>query len=134
MSNEASQSEQEPIENFDRDLRPDPLAGSNFGQEGPHHEKNAPVAVNMKEFQQQFPEFTNDVLQQIPVLLPGTRLDQGASYVDMKDPNRQEFKARADMVAGDDNWYVPKSEVDYQLWNRLIGVTNPERLGEADDS
>ena len=30
-------------------------------------------------------------------------------------------------------YYVPKTEVDYRLWNRLIGVDNPERLGEADD-
>jgi hypothetical protein len=29
---------------------------------------------------------------------------------------------------------VPKSEVDYQLWNRLIGIDNPERLGDVDDS
>ena len=34
-------------------------------------------------------------------------------------------------LAGPANWYVPKTEVDYQLWNRLIGVHNPERLGLA---
>jgi hypothetical protein len=28
---------------------------------------------------------------------------------------------------------VPKSAVNYQLWNALIGVDNPERLGFADD-
>jgi hypothetical protein len=38
------------------------------------------------------------------------------------------------MEVGPDNWYVPKSEVDYQLWNRLIGVTSPERLGDADEA
>jgi hypothetical protein len=38
------------------------------------------------------------------------------------------------MQAGANDRYVPKSEVDYQLWNRLIGIDNPERLGEADDS
>lgn len=38
------------------------------------------------------------------------------------------------MEATDNNWYVPKSEVSYQLWNRLIGVQNPERLGEASES
>jgi hypothetical protein len=35
------------------------------------------------------------------------------------------------MTAGQHHMYVPKSETDYQLWNRLIGVTNPERTGEA---
>jgi len=52
----------------------------------------------------------------------------------IRKDNPQEFKARADMVAGNDNWYVPKSEVNYQLWNRLIGVQNSERTGDADDS
>jgi len=34
-------------------------------------------------------------------------------------------------IAGSDNWYVPKTEVDYQLWNRLTGVQNPEQAGRA---
>jgi hypothetical protein len=38
------------------------------------------------------------------------------------------------MVAGPDNWYVPKDRVDYELWNRLIGVANRERLGEAEQT
>jgi hypothetical protein len=37
-----------------------------------------------------------------------------------------------DMVAGASNYYVPKDNIDYTLWNRLIGVTNPERLDIAD--
>jgi len=37
------------------------------------------------------------------------------------------------MEAGPNNWYVAKSETDYQLWNRLIGITNAERLGDADE-
>jgi len=37
------------------------------------------------------------------------------------------------MVATKHNWYVPKASVDYQLWNLLIGVQEPERLGLADE-
>ena len=58
----------------------------------------------------------------------GTRLEQGATYVDLHDPHRREFTATGDMTAGPDNWYVPKDAVDHQLWNRLIGIENPERL------
>jgi hypothetical protein len=36
------------------------------------------------------------------------------------------------MVAGPDNRYVNKSDVDYELWNRLIGVENPERIAHPD--
>ena len=34
------------------------------------------------------------------------------------------------MSVDETNFIVPKSEVSYQLWNRLIGVENPERTGE----
>ncbi|HVG00957.1 MAG TPA: hypothetical protein VND68_14045 [Chloroflexia bacterium] len=63
----------------------------------------------------------------------GSRLEQNATYIDLRTHDREEFTARGDMEAGPENWYVPKTEVDYQLWNRLIGVRNPERTGEADD-
>ena len=71
---------------------------------------------------------TDDGLKQIPVLWDGTRLEQGATYIDLRDPQRREFRATGDMVATPEHWYVPKDAVDYELWNRLVGVSNPERL------
>jgi hypothetical protein len=67
------------------------------------------------------------------VTAPGTRLEQGATYVDLRDPGRGEFTATGGMAAGPDDWYVAKDTVDYQLWNRLIGVRNPEHFGETND-
>ncbi|HZU81060.1 MAG TPA: hypothetical protein VE991_14165, partial [Acidimicrobiales bacterium] len=61
----------------------------------------------------------------------GTHLDQGSTYLDLADPNAQPFTARGGMVAGPDSLIVPKDEVDYLLWNRLTGVSNPERLDES---
>ena len=37
------------------------------------------------------------------------------------------------MMVEPGQWIVPKHGVDYQLWNRLIGVDNPERTGEASE-
>ena len=59
----------------------------------------------------------------------------GAIEVAPSDPNviyvgSGEANIRGDMVVGVDEWYVPKSRVDYLLWNRLAGVDDPERLGE----
>jgi hypothetical protein len=34
------------------------------------------------------------------------------------------------MEAGPEHSYVPKSEVDYQLWNRLLDIRTPERVGD----
>jgi hypothetical protein len=62
------------------------------------------------------------------VLREGSRLDQGATYVDLHSEHPEEFTALADMVALGDNWLVPKSRIDYTPWNRLLGVTDPARV------
>ena len=61
-------------------------------------------------------------------------LEQGAKYLDLNDPQRHEFTAMGGMETDSNNWCVPKTEVSYQLWNRLIGVQNPERLDQASES
>jgi len=119
---------------WQQDLNPDPMAGRNVGLEGPHPEKDAPTAYEIKELHNQLAGYTSDELKQIPVMPRGSRLEQGAKYIDLQDPERREFTAMGNMEAGPDNWYVPKTEVGYQLWNRLTGVENPERLGEASNS
>ena len=131
---EVARGEQKHPDEYQQDLNPDAMAGQNFGLEGPHAEKDAPTARDIKEIHNQFPHLTNDELQQLPVLPEGSRLEQGAVYIDLRAIGSGEIKATGDMEAGPGNWYVPKSEVDYQLWNRLIGVENPERTGQADDS
>lgn len=127
------QTDQQPDE-FQQDLNPDPMAGQNHGLEGSHPEKDAPNASEIKELHSLLEGYTNSDLKQIPVLPQGSRLEQGAKYIDLNDPERKEFTAMGNMEAGPDNYYVPKTEVDYQLWNRLTGVQNPERLGEASES
>lgn len=73
-------------------------------------------------------DLTDEQLREIPVLPVGSHLRQGATYLDLNDPQRRPFTAMGGMVAGDDNYYVPKDNIDYTLWNRLTGVTSPERL------
>ncbi|HYP21903.1 MAG TPA: hypothetical protein VEY08_17675 [Chloroflexia bacterium] len=120
---------------WDQDLRPDDNAGQNEGTQGLHPEKADGVrtAYDIKDLHNRLEGFEDDELKQITVLPVGSRLEQNATYIDLRTHDRQEFTARGDMEAGPENWYVPKTEVDYQLWNRLIGVRNPERTGEADD-
>jgi len=111
-----------------RDLNPDFMAGQNMSQAGPHREFDAPSAFDVKEVHRHLAGFTDDELKGIPILPEGTRLEQGAVYVDLGQDDPQEFKALGNMVAGPGQYLVPKSEVDYRLWNRLIGVTDPNRL------
>lgn len=122
-------------QNWDRDLRPDSAAGANQGLAGNHPAKADGVrtAYDIKRLHNRLHEFTDDELKEIPVLPVGTRLEQNATYLDLRRGDAQEFTGRGDMEVAPDMWLVPKSEVDYQLWNRLLGVDNPERTGQADD-
>jgi len=115
------------------DLNPNPLAGQNIGAAGPHPEKDAPTAYDLKDLHRRLRELPDDDLKQIPVVPQGSRLEQGATYIDLAQDEPHEFKATGAMTAERHHCFVPKSEVDYQLWNRLIGVTEPERLGLASE-
>jgi hypothetical protein len=65
-------------------------------------------------------EFRDDELQRIPLLPRGHRLEQGATYFDLCVG--REFCAIAKEVVDRDGCFVAKSDVDYELWNRLIHV------------
>jgi hypothetical protein len=123
--------EQHP-EEWRQDLSPNANAGLN--QAGPQPELNAPTAYDIPELHRSLDGFTDDELKRVPVLPVGTRLEQGAIYIDLQKPDRAEFKALGNMEAGQNNWLVPKKAVDYPLWNKLIGVQNPERLDQANET
>ena len=118
-------------EQWEHDLNPEFMAGINYGLEGPHAEQAVITAHNIKYLQRKLSDLNNDELSQIIIMPEGARLEQGATYLDLNDSRRRPFTATADMSAGPDNYYVPKKAIDYQLWNRLTGVQNPERLGEG---
>lgn len=110
------------------DLNPHAMAGQNLGAAGPQATSRAPTAHELKAAHRQFADLSDEELKRMRILPVGTRLEQGATYFDLKNPAQGEFTARGDMEAGPNSWCVAKSDTDYQLWNRLIGVTNPERL------
>ncbi len=136
MTEKTGRSTDQQQDEYQQDLNPAPMAGRNVGLEGPHPEKAADTltADEIKELHSQLEGYTATELKQIIVLPQGSRLEQGAKYIDLRNPERTEFTAMGGMEAGPNNWYVPKTEVDYQLWNRLTGVQNPNRLGEANES
>ena len=113
------------------ELNPDRMKGQNIGAANPHPEQAARTAYDVKEAHRMLDGLTDVALKAIPILPEGARLEQGATYIDLRDPQRREFKATGDMVATPEHWYVPKDAVDYELWNRLVGVTNPDRLYNA---
>jgi hypothetical protein len=122
---------QQHPEGWRDELNPNRMAGQNIGMENPHPEQDSRTAYDLKDAHRMLEGITDDGLKQIPVLPEGARLEQGATYIDLRDPHRRELTATGDMVATREHWYVPKDSVDYQLWNRLIGIHNPERLYTA---
>jgi len=96
-------------------------------------DESAPSAYDIKDVQQTWKDFSKADLKQIPIVPEGTRLQQGAVYLDLNDPARGEIKAFGHMEAGREHRYVAKETVPYDLWNALIGVDTPERLGVADE-
>lgn len=118
-------------EQWREDLNPDFEAGQNYGMRGEQNEMPLTPASDIKEVVDLLSGFTEGELNQVPVLPIGGRLEQGATYLDLADPERREFTAMGGMVAGPDHYYVPKDKVGYVLWNRLTGVSNPERLDEG---
>ena len=113
--------EQLDRDDFDKDLRPNEMAGNNDGADSAQNEKNAPSAYEFKELHGKFPQLDNADLKNIPILPAGTRLDQGATYLDLNNLDKGEYSAVANETVGENDYIVPKKEVDYLLWNRLTG-------------
>jgi hypothetical protein len=116
---------------WQQDLNPQFLAGQNFSVRNADAGKDWPTAFDDKTLHRELSDrFDDDLLKGIPVLPAGTRLRQGATYVDLRHRPLDPFTATADIEAGKQNAFVPKAEVDYRIWNRLIGVQDPARLEE----
>lgn len=133
MTEKQSHAGEQHPEEWRRDLNPDPQAGQNRGGERHRSATDARTAYEHKGVHRRLGDLGDDELRAIPLVPAGDRLRQGAVYIDLRSHDCREFKARGDQSAGPDDLYVAKSEVDYQLWNRLIGVDNPERTGDAGD-
>lgn len=112
---------------FEQDLHGNRNAGMHPG--APRYRTR--TANDIKELHERLKNFRNDELKQIPVIMEGERLEQGATYLDLARPDDDPFVASGDSVAQPGAFFVGKRDVDYLTWNRLTGVTEPERLDQA---
>jgi hypothetical protein len=116
------------VERFERDLHPDPEAGQNRGTPSSEHEIGLRTAFDVKHVHRCLRDLPDDELKEIPVLGRGERLQQGATYMDLRHPDAGEFTAMGGQTVEPDQDLVPKDRVQYGTWNRLRGVDDPERL------
>jgi hypothetical protein len=117
-------------EEFLNDLNPTAVAGQNIGVNAPHPEKEeGHSAFDIKDAHDMLPDLTSDELRELRVLPIGAPLLENATYLDLCHRERGEIHGRAGMFADAAHWYVPKKDVDYQLWNRLLGIHDIRRTG-----
>ncbi|MFW5740545.1 MAG: hypothetical protein ACOC1F_09285 [Myxococcota bacterium] len=113
------QTEQKHPERYARDLSPDHLAGQNIGAQDIDASDDVRPASDIKELTTALRGFTMDELREVPVLPEGARLQQGATYIDLRDEHRRPFTATGEMSASEGSWVVPKAHVPFEYWNRL---------------
>ena len=120
-----------PADAFDADLHPNADAGQNWGDRGEQAELAAPTLHERKDLHRRFRNWYDSDLKQVPVLPPGSRLQQGATYLDLNDPGRGPFSARGDTTAEPGQEIVPKDRVSYEVWNRLLVDTGADETIET---
>ncbi len=121
--------DQQP-DSFDHDLHPNLNAGVNDVTTGANPELEATTAYEMKEIHELLPNFNDDELKRMVIMPEGSVLKQGATYFDLRHAGRGEVKVERPEHVGPPNLnlFIPKSETDYELWNKLRGITDPERI------
>ena len=117
-ANPRRQTAQKHPEEWRRDLSPDRMAGQNIGGVAEEHERMTHTAYDVKPVHRALEGFADDELKQIPILETGTRLRQGATYLDL---GGEEFTATGEMQVRPGRNVVPKDGVHYETWNKLIG-------------
>ena len=119
------QAQQKHPDEWRRDLNPNHLAGQNIGGASDVGTQPEQTAFHLRKAGLDLGRIHDEELKQVPVLPEGTRLQQGATYIDLNEQPPQEFTARGDLAAQPGNAYVPKDRVPYEIWNRLIGEEKP---------
>ncbi len=103
---------------YQDDLAPNASKGLNHGLDGATTSKRA--ASDIKQLHSMLTTFTPEELRQILVLEPGSRLETRATYINLADPRLQIIQALGNEEAGEEDWFVAKKDVPYQLWNRMV--------------
>ena len=119
-------------DDFDADLRPHERSGENSGPHSGRPERMM-RAFDDKALVDSMKEFNSDELKSILVVPLGGKLEQGAKYVDLNDPDRLEIIASGEnpvtphLEAQAGQKLVSKTDTDYQIWDKLTG--RGERVG-----
>ncbi len=103
------------------DLNPDQTASQNLGQYAITSDPNTRSAADFKDLVNMFSDrFSYAELRQMPIVPIHSRLKQGAVYLDLAARDSGPLVAYGNVKARVDQFFVPKHEIPYELWNRLL--------------
>lgn len=74
------------------------------------------------------PDLTDDELGSLPVLDPGTPLEQGSVYLNLNELQRGPFKAIGGHEVGSNDRIIAKKYTDHEIWNRVAGRDDEARI------
>jgi hypothetical protein len=86
------QARQKHPDEWQQDLNPNHLAGQNIGRESEERERADMTAFHLRKRGYDLGGLDDNDLKQVPVLAEGTRLQQGATYVNL--PTRSRVSSR----------------------------------------
>jgi hypothetical protein len=119
------QARQKHPSQWQQDLNPGHLAGQNIGPPADELGLSHVTAFHLRKRGRPVGGLDDEELKQVPLVPVGSRLQQGATYVNLAGDSWQEFTATAEITASSGDAYAPKDQVPYEIWNRLIGEAKP---------
>src|SRR5688500_5180237 len=109
------QAHQKHPDQWQQDLNPDRLAGQNIGVPADELVSTRRTAFHLRKRGHALGGIDDEELKQVPVVPEGSRLQQGATYVNLASDSFQEFTATAEVVASPGDAYAPKDRVPYEI-------------------
>ena len=100
---------------WQHDLNPDRLAGQNIGPASEDLASPHATAFHLRKRGHVLGRLDDEELKQVPLVPEGSRLQQGATYVNLTDQSLQEFTATAEITASPGDAYAPKDRVPYEI-------------------
>ncbi len=101
--------------------KPQTHPSANIGKHSLADDPNHRTAADYKDLVRMFRErFTINELRAMPIVPAGTPLKDQAVYIDLAARDSGPVTAHDGVAARADQFLVPKNEVPYDLWNRLL--------------
>ncbi|MBV9851618.1 MAG: hypothetical protein JO250_18265 [Armatimonadetes bacterium] len=95
-------------------------ADQHTGQQAvlPPQQEDLLNAADLKEVYAILPDWHKDEIKRLRLVPPGTRLNLGDVFIDLRNPAAGELVAHGEETVGEE-LLVPKHDTDYEIWNKL---------------